>query len=76
MLCQGGSTLEGGPAQGDSGSPIFKITDSPNPHDVRLYGIVWGGSAEDDEVVFSPLPSIENSNELGAIRTCALEIGC
>ena len=76
MLCQGIASLLGGASDGDSGAPVFRITDSPQNGDVSLYGILWGGSSIDDEIVYSPMDAIENSNELGAINTCALEIGC
>ena len=59
---------------GDSGSPIFKITNSPKSGDVNLYGIMWGGNS--DSIVYSPMDQIQNWRELGSIRTCALEIGC
>ena len=62
--------------RGDSGAPVFRITNSPQNGDVSLYGMMWGGDAEYDEIVYSPIYQIEASTELGSIRTCALEIGC
>jgi hypothetical protein len=59
---------------GDSGAPVFKITNSPQNGDVRLYGILWGSDA--DEIAYSPMDQIQDSKELGSIRTCAIEIGC
>ncbi len=42
-----------GMQDGDSGAPVFKITNSPQTGDVRLYGIFWGSS--DSEIAYSPL---------------------
>ncbi|MGQ0701551.1 MAG: hypothetical protein ACT4PM_00280 [Gemmatimonadales bacterium] len=65
QLCQtlvqdpGGATVVGG---GDSGSNVFKITSGDN---VQLIGILWGGSADNELFVFSPLKNIRD--ELGPI---------
>jgi hypothetical protein len=48
---------------GDSGSPIFQIISG---NDVRLVGILWGGSGS-RSFVFSPLSQVEQ--ELGALAT-------
>jgi hypothetical protein len=48
---------------GDSGSPVFAITSGTN---VRLLGILWGGSGT-STFVFSPLSNIEA--ELGPLTT-------
>ena len=48
---------------GDSGSPVFQITSGTN---VRLSGILWGGSGT-SLFVFSPLGQVEQ--ELGALKT-------
>jgi hypothetical protein len=48
---------------GDSGSPIFRIISG---NDVRLVGILWGGSGS-QSFVFSPLSQVEQ--ELGALAT-------
>jgi hypothetical protein len=50
---------------GDSGSPVFTITSGDN---VRLVGILWGGSGN-SRFVFSPLNNIQN--ELGAMTATA-----
>ena len=76
MLCQGIASLAGGSELGDSGAPVFRITNSPLYGDVSLYGILWGGDSENDEIVYSTMSRIQNSSELGSIKTCALEIGC
>jgi hypothetical protein len=48
---------------GDSGSPVFQITSGNN---VRLMGILWGGSGSQN-FVFSPLNQVEQ--ELGGLAT-------
>jgi hypothetical protein len=48
---------------GDSGSPVFQITSG---NDVRLVGILWGGSGSQN-FVFSPLNQVEQ--ELGGLTT-------
>ena len=48
---------------GDSGSPVFQIISG---NDVRLVGILWGGSGS-QSLVFSPLSQVEQ--ELGALAT-------
>jgi len=48
---------------GDSGSPVFQIISG---NDVRLVGILWGGSGSQN-FVFSPLNQIEQ--ELGGLAT-------
>jgi hypothetical protein len=48
---------------GDSGSPVFRISSGTN---VRLLGILWGGSGT-QTFVFSPLSNIES--ELGPLTT-------
>ncbi len=48
---------------GDSGSPVFQIISGT---DVRLMGILWGGSGS-QSFVFSPLSQVEQ--ELGALTT-------
>lgn len=65
LLCQtfvsnpGGAAVVGG---GDSGSGVFSIRGRDN---VRLLGILWGGSGDNRTFVFSPLKSIQD--ELGAL---------
>lgn len=59
ILCQHGvnTTMAGG----DSGSPVFQITNNPNTNDVRLLGIVISKSSTGYS--YSPIGSIYN--ELG-----------
>jgi hypothetical protein len=65
LLCQtfvsnpAGAAVVGG---GDSGSGVFSIRGRDN---VRLLGILWGGSGDNRTFVFSPLKSIQD--ELGAV---------
>lgn len=61
LLCQNG--VDAGVGGGDSGSPVF--TRSGN--DIRLRGILWGGSSDGRLFVYSPINLIEQ--ELGALRT-------
>ena len=77
MKCQDVAIgLSGTADEGDSGSPVFRVLDSPLPSDVSLYGIVWGTTLAEDSIIYSPMDQIQNFRELGSIRTCALEIGC
>ena len=65
QLCQsfvenaGGAVVVGG---GDSGSNVFQIISGDN---VRLVGILWGGSSDNKLFVFSPLKQVRD--ELGAL---------
>ena len=65
QLCQsfvenaGGAVVVGA---GDSGSSVFQIVGGDN---VRLVGILWGGSADNRLFVFSPLKQVRD--ELGPI---------
>jgi hypothetical protein len=49
---------------GDSGSDVFTVTSGTN---VRLAGVLWGGSTDGKTFVFSPLANIKG--ELGALTT-------
>lgn len=75
QLCQDVTTAEAGP--GDSGSPVFRITHSPNAFDVRLIGILWGiGELTDGTPisVVSPYPFVDA--ELDGIRVCPFTLTC
>ena len=63
QLCQNFVSATVG--SGDSGSPVFQILSGD---DVRLVGILWGGSGS-QSFVYSPLSNIEMSQELGALTT-------
>jgi hypothetical protein len=60
QLCQ--TIVSAGVGGGDSGSPVFQIVDANN--NVRLVGILWGGSGS-TSFVFSPLQQIQR--ELGTV---------
>jgi hypothetical protein len=62
QLCQ--SLVSAGVGGGDSGSPVFNWNGSGG--NVRLAGILWGGSGN-SIFVFSPMSGIER--ELGALTT-------
>ena len=49
---------------GDSGSDVFTVTGGTN---VRLSGVLWGGSTDGTTFVFSPFANV--TGELGALTT-------
>ncbi|MEM3111149.1 MAG: hypothetical protein QXG41_08325 [Candidatus Caldarchaeum sp.] len=55
-------------AGGDSGSPVFRISDDPAtlPVEVILYGMLWGGTSDGKSFVYSPLSNIVK--DLGPLR--------
>jgi hypothetical protein len=61
QLCQ--SFVAATVGSGDSGSPVFAITSGT---DVRLVGLLWGGSGA-STFVYSPLSQVET--EIGAFST-------
>ncbi len=65
MLCQVHAI--GYRLPGDSGAPVFKITNSPNTNDVELVGIMFGGivgeGTEQDIIGYSPIRQVYS--ELG-----------
>jgi hypothetical protein len=63
QLCQTFVSAMVGP--GDSGSPVFRVI-SGTTADVRLFGILWGGSGT-TSFVFSPLAQVKQ--ELGPLTT-------
>ena len=62
LLCQ--TFVAAGVGSGDSGSGVFTITSGTN---VRIVGILWGGSSDGSSFVFSPFNQIEQ--ELGQLTT-------
>jgi hypothetical protein len=62
LLCQ--SQAGYASDSGDSGSPVFRITNSPAVNDVVLVGIHWGSGA-----TFSPIANIQETGELGPVTT-------
>jgi len=61
---------------GDSGSPVFRVTNSPNSYDVSLIGILWGESADPAQTImaFSGYGNIER--EIGDLSVCAGGFSC
>ncbi len=79
QLCQ--DWVDANVNAGDSGSPVFRITNSPARHDVSLYGILWGGGrlpGYGTVFVFSSLSgkNLQRSDELGGLTTCASGFHC
>ncbi|HEY9246532.1 MAG TPA: hypothetical protein VIO11_06780, partial [Candidatus Methanoperedens sp.] len=67
QLCQDAVSAKVG--SGDSGSPVFSITNAQN--DVELRGILWGGNSAGTSFIYSPIANIQRSDELGPITNCA-----
>lgn len=75
FFCQTMTNLVAGP--GDSGSPIFRITNSPAANDVRLSGILFGGNST--YTFISPISGVQRSiypAELGSLGVCATGFNC
>jgi hypothetical protein len=66
LLCQKGASYSR--AEGDSGAPVFGITDLAT-WSVTLVGIHWGG-ATPTQGFFSPLGQVESIVELGGLIVC------
>jgi len=62
QLCQ--TIVSATVGAGDSGSDVFAITSGTN---VKLDGVLWGGSSDGTIFVFSPLANVKG--ELGALTT-------
>jgi hypothetical protein len=73
LICQYHATA--GQDFRDSGSPVFKITNSPSSGDVDLVGIAWGKDAA-GRLWFSVLGTIIYGNELGSMAECASGFSC
>ncbi|HEY7495646.1 MAG TPA: hypothetical protein VIH59_31650 [Candidatus Tectomicrobia bacterium] len=76
LLCQ--DFVHAGVAPGDSGSPVFRITNTPAAGDVRLYGVLWGGNSSGTQFVYSAIGSfnMQRPTELGLLTTCAPGFSC
>lgn len=74
QLCQDivSATVGGG----DSGSPVFSVTNSPQQDDVELRGVLWGGNSAGTLFVYSPIANVQRTDELGLIDSCAPGFGC
>jgi hypothetical protein len=62
QICQ--TVVNAKVAGGDSGSDVFTVTNGTN---VKLDGVLWGGSTDGTQFVFSPLANI--TGELGSLTT-------
>ena len=71
LLCQDRVAANAEP--GDSGSPVFRITNSPAVLDVKLYGVVWGREGI-GHFWFSAMYNVQI--ELGQLNTCASGFTC
>jgi len=76
LLCQ--DFVNARSAGGDSGSPVFRITNSHSSGDVSLYGILWGGNSSGTQFVFSAIGAfnVQRSAEMGPVTTCAAGFSC
>ena len=62
QLCQ--NFVSAGVGGGDSGSDVFQVVSSTN---VKLAGILWGGSSSGNQFVYSPFANVVR--ELGPLTT-------
>ena len=62
QLCQ--NFVSAGVGGGDSGSDVFQVTSGTN---VKLAGILWGGSSSGNQFVYSPFANVVR--ELGPLTT-------
>lgn len=73
LLCQGVADYVS--ADGDSGAPVFEVTNSPATNDVRVVGVHWGSAVVNNVTIsaFSTFRFI--IPEIGFIFVCAVS-GC
>jgi hypothetical protein len=62
QLCQ--NFVSAGVGGGDSGSDVFQVVSGTN---VKLAGLLWGGSSAGNLFVYSPFANVVR--ELGALTT-------
>lgn len=75
LLCQNIATgAAGSVAGGDSGSPVFRITNTPAANDVTLVGILWAGLQNGTQFAYSGF--FETEAELGDLTVCAAGFVC
>ncbi len=85
LLCQG--EVRGISQVGDSGSSVFRVTNSPNQDDVELLGVLWAGHPDpnndgdtaDQVFYFSKIGNIYRELSLtdGDVwNSCDLSLGC
>jgi len=72
LLCQNSTDLRS--AGGDSGSPIFNVTELPEFNDVTLRGILWGGAEDGSFSVFSSIFRVQT--EIGTTKLCGPAFNC
>jgi hypothetical protein len=70
LLCQ--DRVAANVSEGDSGAPVFRITNSPAQRDVKLYGLVW--AKEGNAFWFSAMYNVQL--DLGQLKTCATGFTC
>lgn len=77
LLCQ--AVVGAFSESGDSGSPVFRITNSPSTNDVTLYGILWGGQVVGGERQFMYSPyyrNLEVNDFRAIIKACHTNFNC
>ncbi|MFQ5872263.1 MAG: hypothetical protein ACE5JL_00475 [Dehalococcoidia bacterium] len=73
MLCQ--DAVYGQALGGDSGAPVFDITNSPNTNDVEIKGVLWSGNSS--SYVFSYVGLVYlDLGRSSTWDTCAPGFGC
>lgn len=73
LLCQ--DMVEAGVGAGDSGSPVFRVTNDPEDEDVTLHGILWGATTDGTSFVYSPVDNVHKDFE-ETLSVCAEGFGC
>ena len=78
LLCQYRATITKGKTQGgDSGGPVFVITNSPNADDVELAGIHHSGGVNERRFTFSPIGNVYlDLGRSNTWRACAPGFDC
>lgn len=74
LLCQDG-VRDAEVAQGDSGAPVFYVSNNPENGDVVLYGLLWGASSP-TSYWFSAQSLIRLDSELNDLFICAPGFAC
>lgn len=80
LLCQRvGEGMAGLAGNGNSGAPVFQITNNPEPADVTLHGILWGNIRNTTNNYFFSVirpMGIQNPRDLGQLKTCGAVFDC
>lgn len=63
---------------GDSGAPVFRVTNSPNTHDVAGLGVLWGTTTFNGQpaAVFSPIAGVRTEVGGSSLNVCASGFSC